>query len=326
MLFSVIVPMYNVEKYAKECIESILNQTYTDFELILVDDGSTDNSGKIIDEYAQKDNRIVAIHKENSGVTSARKEALKNSSGQYIVPIDGDDWIDTNYLETFANVINKHENISMICSNLCVLSPNGKKNIEMKFPNDTLLEKDDVEKIYFNLFSFAPTLCTKAIEKDIYTKYQMSVDDAVVMGEDGLVSFLVLLNSKRIYTLKYSGYYYRYNNNSLTKNVKKEFSTSGLLTSIKIYEEKLPLSLYNLGNQLSARVIHDTFNVILSYFRTNEYKKAIIKSNSLTNNKIIKKHIDKKIKIANKKELIAKIALKYKLYPIIKTYSLKDCF
>ena len=91
---SIIVPVYKVEQYINKCIDSILNQTFTDFELILVDDGSPDNCGKICDEYAQKDERVRVIHKENGGVSSARNLGIDEAKGEYVSFIDPDDWID----------------------------------------------------------------------------------------------------------------------------------------------------------------------------------------------------------------------------------------
>ena len=98
-LISIIVPVYKAEKYLSECIDSIISQTYENFELILIDDGSPDNSGKICDEYAEKDKRIKVIHKENAGVSSARNIGLDNASGEYIAFIDSDDFVDKQYLE-----------------------------------------------------------------------------------------------------------------------------------------------------------------------------------------------------------------------------------
>ena len=98
-LISIIVPVYKAEKHLSECIDSIISQTYENFELILIDDGSPDNSGKICDEYAEKDKRIRAIHKENGGVSSARNTGLDNASGEYITFIDSDDFVDKQYLE-----------------------------------------------------------------------------------------------------------------------------------------------------------------------------------------------------------------------------------
>ena len=104
---SIIVPVYNVEKYLKRCIDSILNQSFTDFELILVDDGSTDNSGKIIDEYAIKDERIKVIHKENGGQGSARNRGLDIAKGNYIGFVDSDDWIHKDMYKCMYQIINE---------------------------------------------------------------------------------------------------------------------------------------------------------------------------------------------------------------------------
>ena len=93
LLFSVIVPVYNVEEYLSKCIESVLGQTYTQFELILVNDGSTDNCGKICDEYAAKDRRIRVVHKENGGLVSARQKGAGEATGDYVCCLDGDDWL-----------------------------------------------------------------------------------------------------------------------------------------------------------------------------------------------------------------------------------------
>lgn len=111
---SVIVPVYKVEKYIKKCVDSILSQTFTDFELFLVDDGSPDNCGKICDEYAEKDNRIIVIHKENGGLSDARNVAIDKANGDYLTFIDSDDYVSDNHLETLYNaLIETDSDISM---------------------------------------------------------------------------------------------------------------------------------------------------------------------------------------------------------------------
>lgn len=110
-LVSVIVPVYNIEKYIKNCIESILRQTYMQIEVILVDDGSTDTSGKICDEYAEKDDRIRVIHKENEGVSSARNSGLLASEGEYISFVDGDDLLAINAVEVLMNDITEDNSL-----------------------------------------------------------------------------------------------------------------------------------------------------------------------------------------------------------------------
>ena len=106
ILISVIVPIYNVEQYVEKCIQSIVNQTYKNIQILLIDDGSTDNSGKICDEYAKKDSRIEVVHKRNEGLVRARKEGLNRANGQYIGFVDGDDYIDENmYAEMLRDIL-----------------------------------------------------------------------------------------------------------------------------------------------------------------------------------------------------------------------------
>ena len=112
---SVIVPVYNVEKYLRKCIESILNQTFREFELILVDDGSTDSSGKICDEYALKDSRIKVIHKENGGASSARNAGLDVAKGEYIGFVDSDDWIEMDMYGELYRLIKENNTDISVC-------------------------------------------------------------------------------------------------------------------------------------------------------------------------------------------------------------------
>ena len=98
-IISIIVPVYNVEKYLSRCLDSILFQSFPDWECILIDDGSSDNSGKICDEYAQQDDRFIVIHQQNSGVSAARNAGLDIAKGQWFSFVDSDDWIGSNFLE-----------------------------------------------------------------------------------------------------------------------------------------------------------------------------------------------------------------------------------
>lgn len=115
---SVIIPFYNVEKFAKRCIESVLTQTFTDFELILVDDGSPDDCGKICDEFAKKDERVRVFHTENHGLSAARNLGLENATGEYINFIDGDDAVAPDYLEYLYKLINKNRADVAVCGPL----------------------------------------------------------------------------------------------------------------------------------------------------------------------------------------------------------------
>lgn len=126
-LISVIVPVYNVEKYLRKCIDSIINQTYTNLEIILVDDGSPDNCGKICDEYSKKDNRIKVIHKENGGLSDARNVGIKSAKGKYITLIDSDDYVTKDYVEFLYQLIKKYNAKVSVCKHIVKYEKSGKR-------------------------------------------------------------------------------------------------------------------------------------------------------------------------------------------------------
>lgn len=106
---SIIIPVYNVEKYLPECLDSVVNQTYKELQIIVVDDGSTDSSGEICDQYAEKDNRITVIHQVNAGAANAKNTGLDNVKGEYLAFVDSDDWVELNWIETLINAMEKYD-------------------------------------------------------------------------------------------------------------------------------------------------------------------------------------------------------------------------
>lgn len=140
---SVIVPVYNVEKYLNRCIDSILNQTYKDFELIFVDDGSSDNSGAICDEYANKDNRIKVIHKENGGVSTARNAGLDIAQGEYIMFVDSDDFLTVDCLEILIKATD--ESVDLVAGGYVTINFKPLKNklvSKAKFLKDAIVDAE----------------------------------------------------------------------------------------------------------------------------------------------------------------------------------------
>ena len=141
-LISIIIPVYNVEQYLSRCIDSVINQTYKNLEIILIDDGSTDDSGEICDEYALKDNRIKVMHKQNGGVSSARNEGLDISKGNYIGFIDSDDFIEKDMYEFLYDLLTKN-NCDISCCNKFIFKDN--KFIASKsFPKGNVLSFNEV--------------------------------------------------------------------------------------------------------------------------------------------------------------------------------------
>lgn len=216
ILFSVIVPVYNVERYLRQCIDSILAQTYRDFELILVDDGSQDSSGIICDEYAAKDSRITVIHKENQGLISARRVGLKKSSGQYICFVDSDDQVSDELLQNVADIILEFSS-DVITFKWIRADMNGNPLCE----ETPILNEGEIEKEeYFQkMLSSASlnSLCKKICRR---TLFDLDADYSeyykIRSGEDLLQTVPIVYRANKFYYLDKALYIYRMNPQSIT--------------------------------------------------------------------------------------------------------------
>ncbi len=208
---SVIVPVYKVEKYLHRCIDSILSQSFTDFELILVDDGSPDNSGKICDEYAQKDSRIRVFHKPNGGVSSARNLGLDNAIGKWIAFIDSDDYVDKDYLYELYSLVEKY---------------NGDFIATIEYKVHATTETNYLSFKDFNLlftdykFDNGPGPVGKLFKANIIAHNNMRFKINMNYGEDSVFVYRYLLNIKDIVLIFSDKYQYdRSCPNSLSKSI-----------------------------------------------------------------------------------------------------------
>lgn len=173
---SVIVPVYNVEKYLRRCIDSILAQTFTGFELLLIDDGSKDKSGEICDEYAKKDSRVRVFHKENGGVSSARNLGLDNALGEWVCFVDADDSVSPFYIEHLVQRI--------VCKDQIVMS--NVKNVEYIKENISLVGKTAIEYMVCNgLFALSGPQ-SKLFNLNVIQQKGIHYPEGVHMGEDGI--------------------------------------------------------------------------------------------------------------------------------------------
>lgn len=236
-LISVIVPVYNVESYVAECIESIQNQTYMNLEIILVNDGSTDASGDICDKYAAYDERIQVIHKENAGVSAARNTGIESANGDYIGFVDSDDYIAPTMYEDMLKLMAEHDLDIIECT---AFRNNGDTNIEGC--NDGSLEifnRDEALKM-------AMYDCFVAVWSQLYKRRVIS-DVRFPVGrkfEDSAVSYLFIANTKRVGHINRCLYYYRLNPNSTTQT---SFDAKSRWDFVLGYEERLQ---YAIDHQL----------------------------------------------------------------------------
>lgn len=207
-VISIIVPIYNVEKYIHRCIDSILVQTFTNFELILVDDGSTDNCLEICNEYALKDSRIKVVHKENGGVCSARNTALDIAQGEYIGFVDSDDWIEKDMYETLYYLSMKYETDVVECDILFVNDRDDNidkcANVEVQTGN-RYFALERIMKI-----SFSNVVWNKLYKRNIFENLRFP---GVKRFEDVYITYKIILQSKKyVYTNKKMYHYYQHSN------------------------------------------------------------------------------------------------------------------
>lgn len=225
-MISVIVAVYNVENYLKQCIESICRQTYRDLEIILVDDGSSDGSGKICDLYQKEDARITVIHKVNGGLVSARKAGLRVSHGRYIAYLDGDDWIEDTMYERLMSCILKFDVDVAMCGRYedigkhskAVYHGIGEGKYEKKQMSESIYPRMIVNKAFFKWGIF-PGVWDKLFKRECIEPFQMEVDDRIQMGEDAVCVYPCLLNVKSIYILQECLYHYRQTVGSMVRQV-----------------------------------------------------------------------------------------------------------
>lgn len=166
-LISVIIPVYNVEKYLNKCVESVLNQTYKNLQIILVDDGSTDLSGAICDEYKQKDNRIEVIHKINGGLSSARNAGMKLAKGEFISFIDSDDWLELTFYEKMKNFIEEHSIDIVMCGAKIIRDNSHVEDRFMYFENNCLINRNEALEMIFKDKIGSQVWC-KLAKKDLW--------------------------------------------------------------------------------------------------------------------------------------------------------------
>ena len=240
-LISVIVPVYKAENYLNECIDSIINQSYNNLEIILIDDGSPDSSGKICDKYAKKDNRIKVIHKENGGVSSARNEGLKIFKGKYFTFVDSDDKIDIYYLEIMYDYIIKNNADMCISKNFHFKNNIGRNSIKNNGINKEILFSNykelDIAHIINYYHGSGVTAKLYRVTNDI------PVFEKIKIGEDLLFNIDYMNHLNKVLFLDYNGYFYRISEESLTNSMQ-----DSLLSDLEkiIIKKNLKYGIYSV--------------------------------------------------------------------------------
>ena len=289
MLFSILVPVYNVEKHLDQCIQSILNQSVNDYEVILVDDGSTDSSGSICDQYVNKyPGKIKVIHKQNEGLISARRIGISLAQGAFCLFVDSDDYVEPNWLEIIAKHINEYPNLDML-----IFSYQYVNNGEIIQRTNTLCEslkiwtagnkKELYQKLIFT--NTITSIWTKAIRTTIvksdptnYLQYRNKN-----MAEDLLQTLWPITQAQEIVYVDRPLYNYRYSPSSISRNFTA--NTVNSKNTLHVYDKILEyLPLWGIDDsetkkQLKARWFNETMYTMSKYYEhahDNESKRAIL--------------------------------------------------
>ena len=263
-MFSVIVPVYNVEQYLDKCLASILGQTYKDFECIVVDDGSTDNSSAIIDKYVKQDQRFKVLHQKNMGPSAARNAGLAIAQGDYIAFVDSDDYISNEYLEKFALKIANTDADIVICGVIEVLT-NSQKTVCFEAPSTEVIKQNILADIWP---SYPWNKCYK---KYLFENIRFSVGK---IFEDVLTIPELCLSGEKIVCIPDKLYYYnRQNVNSITAkiNVKKLYD----LFLGRLKNRQLAV-LHNIDclKALDKIMVKDTMKCLFRQYNDNELSEA----------------------------------------------------
>ena len=261
---SVIIPVYNVEKYLSKCLDSVIGQTFKDIEIICVNDGSTDNSSKILETYQAKDDRMKVITQKNGGLFSARHSGMKLAEGEFILFVDSDDWIDPTLIEKAVENIEKSNAEVLIFGAYSVKNNTPTKGMYSteKIPNScknkTVLLKDFED----NLFCFPPTAWTKLYRKKFLDDNTIRFQE-IRNGEDQLFYLHMLLTAKSIYVLNENLYYYLKKRSGAITSKRKKTSASPIEN---FYNAEQLLDDLNFTDKYINQIINKYFNKSLSWY------------------------------------------------------------
>lgn len=258
-MISIIIPVYNTETYLRQCLDSILGQTIKDIEMICVDDGSTDQSPRILDDYASLDGRVKVIHKENGGLVSARKTGLKAATGEYIGYVDSDDWIEADMYEKLLEALTNGRADIVMCGRFEDTGDTYRK-VWHGIPAGMYDKKALTEKVYPNMivndaffeWGIFPGVWDKLFRRECLEPFQIGVDERLTMGEDAVCVYPALLHAECIGILDECLYHYRQRPASMVRqsvNAKVERQKFRLLYQTGLRKLERGKKIYDLTDQ-----------------------------------------------------------------------------
>lgn len=239
MQFSIIVPVYNVNDYLIRCVESIENQEYVDYEVILVDDGSTDKSSETCDSLKKKYSNIIVIHKQNGGLSDARNEGIKAAKGEYVLFVDGDDYIGEAALIEIEKVIRATNSPDIVCLELVKVFEGSTNIVKMGDGIDASINDLHNEEVYIylaNLPKYPASACTKAIKRKLFENFDLYFKKGL-LSEDLEWSVRLFLAAKTFSYCPYQYYFYRQARKGSISNTPSEKKVMDILDTFQKWTE-----------------------------------------------------------------------------------------
>lgn len=327
--FSIIVPIYNAQEYIEQCVDSVLQQTYKNYELILINDGSKDKSLEIINEKYSGLKNICIINKENSGVSDTRNVGLEKATGDWITFLDSDDWIDKDALEKILNIID-NEHVDIIQSNLYINNKNQQILLNDKIKNILIKDNKNIintiisvkygEMKYGNIFGNCRCAGGKFYKRDLVKKNNIKFIKGLAAFEDGIFNLYAYFNASNIYIMKDAVYHYRYNDNSQTHNYinyeQQRKKNKMIIEGIQQFLEKNNIEYTESFNYCLFDLALVAINNSVGY---NDKTRAIIKEiKDILEDNDMKKIISKiDFKYLKGKDKIFYCAIKYRIYLLL---------
>ena len=299
-LISIIVPIYNVEKYLKECIESIINQTYKNIEIILVDDGSPDNCGKICEEYSQKDKRIIVIHKENGGLSDARNKGIDIAKGDYLTFIDSDDFVNIDYIEKLYSSI-KLNNTELAQCGISKVNENNEIIEKLNYDENYIKTSHEIlNELYGKHLIENVVIWNKMYAKELFKNIRFPVGK---IHEDEFTTYKIFYSVDRISLLSDCLYNYRQTNESIIGkkfNKKRLNLLEALEERMNFFKNRNEIDLYEKTLKFYIEQLRLYYIKVKKYIEDSEYRqKNIIKKYKNTYKNYLKNknlHIKDKLK------------------------------